>query len=450
MQKAPVIAFVLSTLVILVGRSQNAIAQASEPDFELAYQLAAASYCAYTISELEHERSRQKALDCLTAAAEADPTHLSGFSAASNIEVETYFDSKSPQHAYLLIREEKGVVLAFRGTLPPPLSPSSRYLASAVADAVTKYNLQAGTAFKRFVVDWLDNIKFAATPTGRHSGFDAAWQRLLSQLKRDCRKPANVVAEGGCSKFLEFVEETNHGNFGHHLFVTGHSKGGAIATMAALDLPKIVGPQTVIVTYTFEAPKSLTLEFALSPAAASVREKLRGIWRFEHKDDLVPLVPLDKSTLPLVLAIAVLFDLKAYTHVGNSVFLERNKKPVASDTVTEDVFKFKAFFENFANIDTAALQNIFGNWADPSRWWAVIGDELQDASAKHCRQLVDNHFAVFADLQEIVWAKEKDKQGLPILTEKNWDRSFFAVGIPDQSGTVIWGFRQWCDILGVH
>jgi hypothetical protein len=427
---------------MLVGRPQNATAQSSQPDFELAYILATASYCAYTIDELEHARGHERAVACLTAAAAADSKHLGVFDAASNMEVEVYFDPGSPQDAYLLIREEKGVILAFRGTLAPPLSPSSRYLAAAVTDAVTKYNLQAGTALRNFAIDWLDNIKASATPNGRHSGFDVAWQRLLSHLNNDCRtNPASVVAEGRCSRFLEFVEKTNH------LFVTGHSKGGAIATLATLDLPKVVGSGTTVVTYTFEAPKSLTSEFVMFPAAVSVRDELREIWRFEHKDDLVPLVPLDKSehAFPLFLPVEVVFDLKAYTHVGSVVFLERNKEPFASDKVIDDLPKLKEFFEDIANIDKTELQNILANWANPGQLWAVLGDRLQ----RHCRQLVDNHFAVFADLQEIVWAKDRGEQQ-PILTEADWDHSFFAVGIPDQSGTVMWGFRQWCDLFAVH
>jgi hypothetical protein len=388
---------------------------------------------------LERARGYARAVDCLTAAAAADRKHLGVF--GSDITVEVYFDPGSPQDAYLLIREEKGVILAFRGTLTPPLSPSSPYLVGAVADAVAKYNLAVAEAVKSFVVDWLDNIKAIPTPIGRHSGFDAAWQRLLNHLSQDCRtSPASVVAEGGCSRFLEFVEETNHGNWDRRFFVTGHSKGGAIATLAALDLPKVVGPGTTIVTYTFEAPKSLTLDFVSSPAAASVRDQLRGIWRFEYKNDLVPLVPLDRSSRALPLFLLLATSLKAYTHVGSVVFLQTNKVPITSDRVIDELPRLKEFFADFVNVDTAELAKMPGKWFGPDHWWTMIGDRLRDVGAAHCRQLIDNHFAVFAAIQEIVWA-EKGKQKA---------RSFFAVGIPDQSGTVMWGYRQWCDHLDLH
>jgi hypothetical protein len=83
-------------LVALVGRPQNATAveQAMQPDFYLAYQLAAASYCAYTIGELDPDHGYARAVDCLKAAAAADPKHLGIF--ASDIAVEVYLDPASP------------------------------------------------------------------------------------------------------------------------------------------------------------------------------------------------------------------------------------------------------------------------------------------------------------------------------------------------------------------
>jgi hypothetical protein len=76
--------------VALVGRPQNAIAveQEMQPDFDLAYQLAVASYCAYSIGELDPDHGYARAVDCLKAAAAADPKHLGIF--ASDIAVEVY------------------------------------------------------------------------------------------------------------------------------------------------------------------------------------------------------------------------------------------------------------------------------------------------------------------------------------------------------------------------
>jgi hypothetical protein len=41
---------------------------------------------------------------------------------------------------------------------------------------------------------------------------------------------------------------------------------------------------------------------------------------------------------------------------------------------------------------------------------------------------VDNHFAVFADIQELVWARDRRISGPIVVTEANWNQSFFATG----------------------
>ena len=66
-----------------------------------------------------------------------------------------------------------------------------------------------------------------------------------------------------------------------------------------------------------------------------------------------------------------------------------------------------------------------------------------------CRPFVDNHFAVFADIQELVWARDHGILGPIVVTEANWNQSFFATGLPDDNGAVLWGFRQWCPLFGV-
>jgi hypothetical protein len=120
--------FVLVVLAgSLFGETRAAIAEAteSEPDFRLAYVLATASYCAYAVGELDDDHGRARAFECLRAAADKDPVHLERLKLVSTDDVEAYFNRQSPKDAYLLIREKNGVILAFRGTLVPPISPSS-------------------------------------------------------------------------------------------------------------------------------------------------------------------------------------------------------------------------------------------------------------------------------------------------------------------------------------
>ena len=144
---------VVSAVVSLFGESRTAIAEAteSEPDFKLAYVLATASYCAYAVGELDDDHGRARAFECLRAAADKNPVHLERLKVVSTDDVEAYFNLQSPKDAYLLIR--------FRGTLVPPISPSSGRLVKATAEAVKAYKEQAAAALGTFTLDWFNNAQ---------------------------------------------------------------------------------------------------------------------------------------------------------------------------------------------------------------------------------------------------------------------------------------------------
>ena len=83
----------------------GARAQASEPDFNLAYVLATASYCAYAVGAVDGngeklaDQGRKRAFDCLTAAVEADPGHLSALKVEA-ADIEAYF---SPANSHFSV-----------------------------------------------------------------------------------------------------------------------------------------------------------------------------------------------------------------------------------------------------------------------------------------------------------------------------------------------------------
>jgi Lipase (class 3) len=321
--KKVALAVFCSMLALTVGAPPQAFAQLEQPDLDLAYVLATASYCAYAVGEADADSGRKQALQCLTAAAASDHSRLELFEKIAEDDVEAFFNPGTPEDAYLLIRRQNSVMLAFRGTLTPPISPASGRFPSAVGEAIAKYHEREAALLKTFIADRRNNFRAKADARQRHQGFAAAWSGLESHLiGRDC-PPGTSTAGGGCSKFLSFIAGLP-GATPPKLYITGHSKGGALATLAGLDLPGVVGAAIAPVVYTFAGAKSLTTEGAKAAAAAAP-----GSWRFEHEWDIVPSVPPD-STVP---AIAV----PSYAHVGGRLLFAKGKTPERSTGPTDGV-----------------------------------------------------------------------------------------------------------------
>ena len=86
----------------LASQPSSAGAAASEPDFNVAYVLATASYCAYAVGAVDSggeklaDQGRKRAFDCLTAAVEADPGHLGALKVEA-ADVEAWSARRSPR-----------------------------------------------------------------------------------------------------------------------------------------------------------------------------------------------------------------------------------------------------------------------------------------------------------------------------------------------------------------
>jgi hypothetical protein len=412
-------AFVLNLAIQPPGTASAQSGPAS-PDFDLAYVLATASYCAYTVGQADTDHGRARALRCLKAAAGQDRERLDVFSDIAQDDIEAFFDPKAPENAYLLVWTKKaGVILAFRGTLTPPISPDGGFLTAAAA-AVAKAN--EAELFKTFIGDWANNFDLIPSPLnfitnpqdGRHAGFEKAWSGLQEHLvAKDCSTD--------CSKFLTFVSQL-HGTPSLRLYITGHSKGGALATLAAIDLPG----GDVPVVYTFAAAKALTVDGANRHADA-----VKNIWRFEHQYDFVPSAPPDSTVNPWL----------PYTHVGGRVFFAQGGLPQSPDWPKDGAdhpSDRERLMEDAQNLLPGSQFFDFTQLLNPT----ALLTNAQRFTKIDCQAFVNNHFVVFADVQGLVHAQHA---GAPsTATEKDLNQSFFYTGLRDDLGDILWGYSQWC------
>ncbi|KAL3422811.1 lipase [Phlyctema vagabunda] len=141
---------------------------------------------------------------------------------------------------------------------------------------------------------WLTNFNFVQTPYTLenssttttecvgctvHTGFQTAWHErrtgILSALS------ATVAAQPE-----------------YKVVVTGHSIGGAVATLAALEIAALLGPSSVLELYTYGSPRvgnAAFADFATTVLAGTGSEAATGLdisnYRVTHRNDPVPQIP---------------------------------------------------------------------------------------------------------------------------------------------------------------
>jgi len=197
--------------------------------------------------------------------------------------------------ACLVGTTDQGVVLAFRGTIPPNIHDQQSLL------------------------DWLgdltDNpIAVPGIPGKVHEGFwqglSNLWQPMVQEIKQQ------MTANG---KSLP-------------LYITGHSKGGAMSSLAALRL-KLQENIVPTAVYTFASPHpgdtTFTNQYGL---------EIPNHIRYEYGNDIVPHIVPDAAFMD---AIAHLPELSRffkgmetwdYAHVGTLQFIQWHQKSVISDS----------------------------------------------------------------------------------------------------------------------
>ena len=203
-----------------------------------------------------------------------------------------FVSGQSERDACLVGRCADGVVVAFRGTLPPT-SPDKR----------------------QTLEDWLQDfdaglVTRAGMPGQVHEGFaravDTLWPELSGAVK------ALRAAGGG------------------RVFVTGHSKGGGMAPLAAMRLiaEGVAAPAEVEVC-TFAAPHPGNQVFA-----DGYRQAVSAAVRYEYGDDFVPHVAPSFWFRHLFSKIAALKNAVGigYAPAGELRFIDWDGKLVGAST----------------------------------------------------------------------------------------------------------------------
>ena len=160
----------------------------------------------------------------------------------------------------LVGRVAEGIVVAFRGTLPP-------------------FDKAGGHPPLEVALDWLNNVDMLSRTNGTypgrvHKGFAGSVDRLWGKIEEAIRA------------LLKPDRKDNR------LFVTGHSKGGALANLAAwraLAIKELASPIRVI---TIAAARAGNEDFR---AAIEAHGGIDGL-RYETPFDVVPWVPFGSDT----------------------------------------------------------------------------------------------------------------------------------------------------------
>lgn len=140
------------------------------------------------------------------------------------------------------------------------------------------------------ILDWAHNLDAAAVPyiptpgDGLvHMGFQLVYEHIAANVRILLSKCVGVT----------------------QILVTGHSLGGAVAVLAALDICNNMGFGIVPQMYTFAGPRVAVPDFA-----GSFNNKIPVLYRVINRWDLVPQVPLPP-----------------YIHVGQEVTVDGGPNP---------------------------------------------------------------------------------------------------------------------------
>jgi hypothetical protein len=260
---------------------------AATPDSELTCRLLKASVCAYDVSLRSYDAaSHSTKLERCEGRTELQ---LSPQLAQTKTPPPYAYLSPGGTNAFLLLQTAQDeIVLAFRGTVG--------LNAGLLGYLDWLNNFQSA----RVSDEWLGNVHF-----GFHNALfnrasnDNVWEALWRVLMR--LRAENALA-------------------GKKLYITGHSKGGALAVLAAARLQKEFGI-TATAVYTYEAPRAGTADFARRYAELGI-----PTFRFENRGDIVPHLPPEAGESEILAALGLppltVSWWDPYVHVGRLGFID--------------------------------------------------------------------------------------------------------------------------------
>lgn len=210
--------------------------------------------------------------------------------------------------ACIVGRTPDGVVVAFRGT--PPIDDRTKPLKQRIRDWCNDFRAELVTS--------------PGLPGRVHAGFVAAVNALWADATTEIRRQL-ALNKGPTT-----------------LYVTGHSKGGAMTPLAALKWLQETGGKPIVVT--FAAPRSGNDDFA-----AAFNKMIPDFKRFENRNDIVPHLPPHLTLIPLLTAATEsrFDDLQDYDYqsVGQLFYIDEagNIESPISGSLADHVLRLKRF-----------------------------------------------------------------------------------------------------------
>ena len=204
-------------------------------------------------------------------------------------------------NAALIGTNSDGVIVAFRGTISPALTDES-------------------------VLDWIQNTfaepkQVTGLPGEVHTGFSDAVHSIWTKLRDaiQAQQSAYPLADGSRPP----------------VYFTGHSKGGALASIAAMILN---GDTTGL------RPKSICTFASPRPGNTVFRDAYNLAFSqqsYENYLDIVPFLPPDAKAISFLKHVPLLGDLVQQAHawdyatVGNRLYIGKNGTVVPASTVSD-------------------------------------------------------------------------------------------------------------------
>jgi triacylglycerol lipase len=165
---------------------------------------------------------------------------------------------------------------------------------------------------KKFV-DWLNDFTFTQTPL-----FDSDKFELNGLVHTGFYLAYLIVRKQLITLVLNEVKNNNV----KKVCITGHSLGGGIATIAALDISRLMKNDIEVEVYTYGAPRVGNPEFS-----DYYNEIVKNSFRIVNENDLATFVPPPKVELNL-----------HYRHVNTLVFLDLNGN-LSMDPCPKPIYK---------------------------------------------------------------------------------------------------------------